>query len=117
MLITRMEAPKLKFWHQNGAVTAMFLCACTAVAHAGQHAALASPADEWLRNRLMNPTPSQRAAEARGQVFIYDSLNADEIDAAMNVNFDRIENMMFTRIHHLPETGSGPAEVEDDGCE
>jgi hypothetical protein len=35
----------------------------------------------------------------------------------MDEHFDRIENMMFTRIHHLPPSGAGPAVVEDDGCD
>jgi hypothetical protein len=36
----------------------------------------------------------------------------------MDQHFERIENMMFTRVHHLPPPGAGvPAYLEDDGCE
>ena len=49
-------------------------------------------------------------------MYIYDSLESTQIDAALDTHFDRIQNMMFIRIQRLPPTGSGPAEVEDDGC-
>jgi hypothetical protein len=52
-------------------------------------------------------------------VFIYDSLEMGQVDDALDQNFDRIEHMMFIRIHHLPPTGAGPdeeVEAEDDGC-
>jgi hypothetical protein len=71
----------------------------------------------WQERRLLQPSQSQRKQERRGQVFIYDSLDHGKVQMAMDKHFDRIENMMFTRIHHLPPTGAGPAEVEDDGCE
>jgi len=67
--------------------------------------------------RLMQPSPAELASEQRGHIHIYDALEINEVNAALDENFDRIQNMMFTRIHHLPPTGSGPAEVEDDGCE
>jgi hypothetical protein len=54
--------------------------------------------------------------ETRGGVYIYDSLEAGEVDAALDQHFGRIQNMMFIRIHHLPPNGTGPAEVEDDDC-
>jgi hypothetical protein len=64
----------------------------------------------------MRPTPSQLAAESKGQVFIYDSLEINEVQSAMDISFDRIENMMFIRIHHPPETKDGEVEVDDDEC-
>jgi hypothetical protein len=67
--------------------------------------------------RLMQPSPVELASEQRGHIHIYDALEINQVNAALDENFDRIQNMMFTRIHHLPPTGSGPAEVEDDGCE
>ena len=74
-------------------------------------------APDWQLKLLMTPTPSQIAAEQRGRVFIYDSLEMGHINNALDRNFDRIENMMFTRIYHLPPTGAGPVEIEDDGCD
>lgn len=71
----------------------------------------------WQESRLFEPSESQLAQEQRGQVFIYDGLEIGKVQQAMDEQFDRIENMMFTRIHHLPPTGAGAAEVEDDGCE
>jgi hypothetical protein len=76
-----------------------------------------SPETDWQMRLLMAPTESQQVAEQRGRVFIYDSLTLGQVDAALDQHFDRIQNMMFVRIHHLPPTGVGPAEVEDDGCE
>jgi hypothetical protein len=71
----------------------------------------------WQERRLLQPSESQREQEQRGQVFIYDGLDHGKVQMAMDRNFDRIQNMMFTRIHHLPPAGSGPAIVEDDGCD
>ena len=75
------------------------------------------PGDSWQERRLLAPSRTQQARESNGQVFIYDGLEQGKVQQAMDMHFDRIENMMFTRIHHLPPTGAGPAEVEDDGCE
>lgn len=71
----------------------------------------------WQERRLMQPSKSQRLQEEKGTVFIYDGLELGTVQKAMDDHFDRIENMMFTRIRHLPPSGSGPAMVEDDGCD
>jgi hypothetical protein len=73
--------------------------------------------DDWQEQRLLQPSASQLRQESRGQVFIYDGLEYGQVQQVMSAQFDRIQNMMFTRIQHLPPTGSGPVEVEDDGCE
>jgi len=52
---------------------------------------------DWQLQPLMGPTPSQLAAEGRGRVFIYDSLEIDQVNAALDQHFDRVENMMFVR--------------------
>jgi hypothetical protein len=98
------------------------LCATAALiwcvpATANQHETFAFPEASYDMRRLMHPTPAELTSEEKGQVYIYDSLEINEINAALDENFDRMQNMMFTRIHHLPPTGSGPAEVEDDGCD
>ena len=93
--------------------TALFWCASFTVSTP------ASTADDMLYDmrRLMSPTKAERAAEVGGAVHIYDSIDINDVDAAMDKHFDRIQNMMFIRIHHLPPTGAGPAEVEEDGCD
>lgn len=98
------------------AVIALLLC--------GVSSTMALPRDasniddyDWQEQRLLQPSASQLRQENRGQVFIYDGLEYGQVEQVMNEQFDRLQNMMFTRIHHLPPTGSGPAEVEDDGCE
>ena len=84
---------------------------------AHQHESPAIPEDRYDLRRLMYPSAAELASEERGKVHIYDSLEINEVNAALDENFERIQNMMFIRINHLPATGSGPAEVEDDGCE
>jgi hypothetical protein len=71
---------------------------------------------DYQQRRLLAPTSAQRATETRGVVYIYDSLGSGEADAALDRHFDRIQNMMFIRIHHLPLIGTGPAEVADGDC-
>ena len=72
---------------------------------------------DYQLRRLMLPTPSELASEKdNGRIYIYDSLESMQIDEALDAHFDRIQNMMFIRIQRLPPTGSGPAEVDDDGC-
>ena len=72
---------------------------------------------DWQEKILLYPTPGQLSAEQDGRITIYDSLEYSLIDEALDLHFDRMENMMFIRIHRLPPTGAGPAEVEDDGCD
>ena len=74
--------------------------------------------EDWQVERLMVPTPAQRAAEARGAVVIYDGLEARQVANALDAHFERIQNMMFIRIHHLPPSGAGGgAVIENDGCD
>jgi hypothetical protein len=93
-------------WRLLGSGLAVFAFTSTAVS------------GDWQVERLMRPTPHQLAAESQGSVVIYDGLEAGQVSAAMDQHFDRIESMMFTRIHHLPPTGAGGSVViEDDGCD
>ena len=88
-----------------------------APAIANEHSNLASSDSPYDVRRLMRPTPAELASEEKGHIHIYDSLEINAVNKALDENFERIQNMMFTRIHHLPPTGSGPAKVEDDGCD
>jgi hypothetical protein len=108
---------KMGYLHDCGAFCAssmIFWCVAT---DADQHEKHAVPEDRYDLRRLMQPSAAELAAEEKGRVHIYDSLEINEVNAALDENYERIENMMFIRINHLPATGSGPAEVEDDGCE
>ena len=83
---------------------------------ADMHTSAPEPLD-WQEKMLLYPTPSQLSAEQDGQITIYDSLEYSLVDEALDLYFDRMENMMFIRIHHLPDTGAGNISVEKDGCE
>lgn len=98
----------------RGALCAFSLCAMPQLS---AETADSPATTDWQLQRLMQPTPAQLGAEERGRITIYDSLTMNQVDAAMDTHFDRIDNMMFIRIHHLPPTGAGTAEVEDDGCD
>jgi hypothetical protein len=74
-------------------------------------------ASRWQERRLLQPSEAERRREHDGAIFIYDGLAYGTVDRAMDQHFERIENMMFTRIHHPPPSGSGPAYLEDDGCD
>ena len=100
-----------------GLSSALFWCAVASADHRNDHTAVE---DRYDLRRLMLPSVAERAAEEKGRVHIYDSLAKEKVDTALDENFDRIENMMFTRIHHLPPPGAGPeeeVEVEDDDCD
>jgi hypothetical protein len=73
--------------------------------------------NEWQERRLLAPTPGEREREREGQVFIYDGMENSRVQRALDLNFDRIENMMFTRVHHPAPSGAGPVYVEEDGCD
>lgn len=78
---------------------------------------------EWQYNRLFNPSPLEREAEGRGEIFIYDGLTDVTVREALDQHFDRIQNMMFTRTVITDENGdpeidpiTGNQLIEDDGC-
>lgn len=78
--------------------------------------------ENWQNNRLFAPTPDQRAQEQKGAVVIYDGLTDTQVEKAINHNFDRIQNMMFTRIVLTGKNGKprhtadGQLVTADDGC-
>ena len=71
--------------------------------------------DDFQYNSLFNPSQSQLKAETRGRVMIYDGLPENVVDQALDTQFERIDNMMFTRIHRNVEDDK-EVEVDDDGC-
>ncbi len=70
--------------------------------------------DSYQHKMLFSPSNSMLMAEARGRIMIYDGLDSTTVNSAMNEQFDRIDNMMFVRIHYPQENGEQV--VEDDGC-
>ena len=62
--------------------------------------------DQFYRTVLLNPSKAIQVAEARGRVIIYDGLDNEVVDRAMDSQFDRIENMMFVGIRRTQPDGS-----------
>ena len=75
---------------------------------------MAGATDSFQIKTLFAPGKSTLQAESRGRVMIYDGLDEEVVDRALDEQFDRIEHMMFTRIHHAEPDGSYGS--EDDGC-
>ena len=106
-------------------IATLALCAFTGSVHANDdigELALLDTADKWQTNRLFEPTPYQLNRETQGQIMIYDGLRDSTIKDAIDKNFERIGNMMFTRVvvtdgHGQPKLDiAGNAIIEDDGC-
>lgn len=74
----------------------------------------AGAGDSYQRMALLNPSQGQLQAEERGRVMIYDGLENDVVERALDTQFERIEHMMFTRIPQAQDDGT--VIVEDDGC-
>lgn len=77
----------------------------------------------WQLELLLHPSKDVLRGEQDGSVFIYSGLKDKQISQAMDKQFDRIENMMFTQIIVTDEKGNtlrdpetGKVVVEDDGC-
>lgn len=70
---------------------------------------------DWQWEMLIHPSQQQIALEEKGRVFIYDGLRDQQVEAAMDKDFDRIGSMMFVRTL-MPPAGGEPEYVVDDGC-
>ena len=75
----------------------------------------ASNYNDYQLRRLFDPTASENVAENKGKVHIYDGLTSVQVDQAMDSQFKRIDNMMFTRIVQIDDQGE--EYIEDDGCD
>ena len=88
------------------------------------HPAMAT-ADSWQERMLFSPTPAQLEVEqSRGRIMIYDGLKDIQVANALDSQFSRIENMMFTGTVVTDEQGetlvdeaTGEVVVEQDGCD
>ena len=73
-------------------------------------------ADNSFYNKtLFTPSDSMLRAEARGRIMIYDGMDNETVERAMDEQFNRIDNMMFTRIHYVRDNGE--EYVDDDDCD
>ena len=108
----------LSMRHIHATALACVACMLSCTANGFAEEAANSPESlDYQERLLLYPTPKQLATEEDGRVHIYDSMEIGLVNEAMDQHFNRIENMMFIRIHHLPPAGAGPAEVENDGCD
>lgn len=71
--------------------------------------------NDYQLRRLFDPTASEYAAENKGKVHIYDGLSSAQVADALDSHFNRIDNMMFTRI--VQRDDEGEEYIEDDGCD
>lgn len=92
-------------------------------AQADELAAVATAMENWQYQRLFTPSPQARQAEQAGAIVIYDGLTDTTVARALDLHFDRIQNMMFTRTvitdadgEPLRDPRTGDVLQEDDGC-
>ncbi len=86
---------------------------------AGSHLCAQEEAVYELQLRhLMMPSQQQQQLELQQQkVIIYERMKEADVDAALNDQFDRVENMMFI-LTRLPPAGAGGEErTLEDGCD
>ena len=77
--------------------------------------ALAGQEGDWQLEMIHDPSAAQIKVEERGRVYVYDRLGDADVELAMNMQFDRLDNMMFVRTK--VETPKGETEAADDGCD
>jgi len=78
---------------------------------------------QWFQNRLFTPTEQQRVQEEHGTVIIYEGMHDIEVNRAMEMQFERIEHMMFVGTIITNENGepkrdeeTGEIMKEDEDC-
>ena len=85
---------------------------------------VASDKDSWQMRLIYQPGAVTLERERNGFVMIYDGFNDLEVNTIMDDKFNRIENMMFTRVKLTGNNGqvlkdpvTGDELVEEDGCD
>lgn len=119
-----MKANEQKPYIFIKSVTLALICSLGVTASPLSAASVPAPAGEnaWQTRSLFEPSQNQRQLEERGRIMIYDGLRDLTIERVLDSQFDRIQNMMFTRIIRTDNTGNplrdskGQVLVEDDGC-
>ena len=71
--------------------------------------------DAFQLKALFNPPSSQLKAEAQGRVMIYDGLDNNVVERALDEQFDRVEHMMFVHTRNIEPNGE--VSYDDDGCD
>lgn len=97
------------------AAGALLLIAAVLAAGSAPARAAGDGFSAYQQKVLFNPGESVHKAEARGRVTIYDGLDENQVEAALDTQFDRIEHMMFVRTRHSAEDGT--TSYDDDGCD
>lgn len=69
--------------------------------------------DSFHDNPLFNPDANLLEMESTAHIIIYDGLPNKIVERALDQQFDRIENMMFTRIRYNDDN---EVITEDDDC-
>jgi len=69
---------------------------------------------DYYRDALLDPSEAVLLAERRGRVTIFDGLDEQVVDQALDQQFDRIGRMMFVRTRHVWLDGSVES---DDDCD
>lgn len=99
---------------------ALMLCLGSVVLVSSANAA--PNVDKWQSRLLFEPSSQQLELERKGRIMIYEGLLDQTVDQVLDTQFDRMQNMMFTRIVRTDSTGqplrdaNGQIVVEDDGC-
>lgn len=96
-------------------LTTATLLTCLALDLAGAGSAARAEGmtrDGHYENTLHNPSATVLLAEAKGRVTIYDGLQNEEVEQALDDQFGRIDNMMFIRTKMTQPNGD--AQVDDD---
>ncbi len=71
----------------------------------------------WQKKQLLTPDESTVQYEkAKQKVVIYEGLTIEDVEKALNQQFDRVEHMMFVGTV-LPPTADGVFQKEEDGCD
>lgn len=85
---------------------------------------LSNQTDSWQMKQIYQPSQHLLERENRGFVNIYDGFTDTQVVEILDKKFERIENMMFTRVRKtdiqgqvLKDPVSGQEVVEDDGCD
>lgn len=99
--------------HRIGTISGIFLGLLVGTV-LGQVSMVAGADEGFQHNALFNPSKEQIMAEARGRIMIYDGLDNEVVERALDEQFERIEHMMFVHIQHAQPDGD--VTVEDDGC-
>ena len=76
--------------------------------------AQSAAADGFEERRLLAPTAAGERMERQGQVYIYDGLREENVDRAMDTQFDRVQSMMIVGTRYTTETGEVYASADCD---